>query len=141
MADGYTLVPEPAPLAAYLRLRVDAGMTPRTEAQARLALAGTWYGCHVVHDETGEVAAMGRVVGDGGWYFLIADMATLPHHQRRGLGSVVMSALLSRIEEQTPERAFVSLLADPPGRALYAKHGFVPSADAYDSVGMCRWLE
>lgn len=40
---------------------------------------------------------MGRIIGDGGWYFLIADMATLPEHQRKGLGSVVMKHLLAYI--------------------------------------------
>ncbi|WP_370260313.1 hypothetical protein [Cryobacterium sp. TMT3-29-2] len=29
---------------------------------------------------------MGRIIGDGGWYFHIADMATLPEFQGRGLG-------------------------------------------------------
>ena len=34
----------------------------------------------------GQPPARGRVIGDGGWYFHIADMATLPEHQGRGLG-------------------------------------------------------
>jgi hypothetical protein len=28
---------------------------------------------------------MGRVIGDGGWYFHVVDMAVLPEHQRRDL--------------------------------------------------------
>jgi len=34
---------------------------------------------------------MGRVIGDGGWYFHIVDMAVLPEHQRRGLGDAVLT--------------------------------------------------
>ena len=94
---GYTLVATTPPVDDYLRLRADSGLTPRTTAQAVPALEGTWWGCHVIHDETGDVVAMGRVIGDGGWYFHIADMATLPGHQRRGLGDLVLGTLLEHI--------------------------------------------
>ena len=78
---------------------------------------------------------MGRVLGDGGWYFVIIDMAVLPQHQRKGIGDAIMTALLARIRESSPG-AQVSLLADPPGRRLYARHGFVESAPG--SIGMWR---
>ena len=71
---------------------------------------------------------MGRVIGDGGWYFLIADMATLPDHQRRGLGDAILKRLLAKIKaEAAPGEAYVTLMADEPGRKLYQKHGFVES--------------
>jgi GNAT superfamily N-acetyltransferase len=111
-------------------------LTPRTEEQARLAIQGGWVACHVVHEPTGETVAMGRVIGDGGWYFHVVDMAVLPAHQRRGLGDRVLTWLLERIREQAPPDAWVSLMADPPGRKLYAKHGFTVG----DSLGMSRWL-
>ena len=81
---------------------------------------------------------MGRVIGDGGWYFHVVDMAVLPDHQRRGLGSAVLTHLLEQIRARAPKGAFVSLLADPPGRRLYARHGFVESAP--DSIGMALLL-
>ena len=81
---------------------------------------------------------MGRVIGDGGWYFHVVDMAVLPDHQRRGLGSAVLTYLLEQIRARAPKGAFVSLLADPPGRRLYARHGFVESAP--DSIGMALLL-
>jgi GNAT superfamily N-acetyltransferase len=63
---------------------------------------------------------MGRVIGDGGWYFHIIDMAVLPAHQRRGLGEHVLAYLLSVIRQAAPVGAYVSLMADAPGRKLYA---------------------
>jgi ribosomal protein S18 acetylase RimI-like enzyme len=51
---------------------------------------------------------MGRVLGDGGWYFHLVDMAVLPEHQRRGLGDAVMATLLERIRRQAPPGASVS---------------------------------
>ena len=138
MADGYSLVPTTPPVADYVRLRAESGLSQKSEAQAAPALAGTWWGCHVVHDATGEVVAMGRVIGDGGWYFHIADMATLPQHQRRGLGDLVMTALLDRIRAEAPPTPYVTLMADPPGRKLYARHGFIEDRDR--TIGMARWL-
>lgn len=71
-------------LQDYLHLRTTSGLTPRSAAQGEGALAGSWAWSVVEHE--GRAVAMGRVIGDGGWYFHVADMATLPEHQGRGLG-------------------------------------------------------
>jgi ribosomal protein S18 acetylase RimI-like enzyme len=138
LIDGYRLAEGPPPVDAYLRLRRDSGLSPKTEAQAVAALPGAWYACHVVHEPSGVVAGMGRVIGDGGWYFHIIDMAVLPGHQRRGLGDAILTALLERIREQAPPGAYVNLLADAPGRRLYARHGFTETAPT--SLGMALVL-
>lgn len=126
---------EPPTVDDYLRLRKESGLSERTREQAENGVTGAWASAHVVHVESGETAGMGRVIGDGGWYFVVIDMAVLPHHQRKGIGDAIMTALLRTIYEAEPG-AQVSLLADPPGRRLYARHGFVESAP--DSIGMWR---
>jgi GNAT superfamily N-acetyltransferase len=136
---GYTLHDGAPSVGDYLRLRADAGLTPRTREQAEPAIAGGWFACHVVHDDSGETVAMGRIIGDGGWYFHIVDMAVLPAHQRQGIGDAVLTRLLDRVRDQAPAGAFVTLMADPPGRRLYARHGFVERREA--SIGMARWLD
>lgn len=80
---------------------------------------------------------MGRIIGDGGWYFHIADMATLPEHQRKGLGGIILKHLLSYIRENIPGggKPYISLFADPPGRRLYDQHGFV-AGEKFDELGM-----
>jgi GNAT superfamily N-acetyltransferase len=77
---------------------------------------------------------MGRIIGDGGWYFLIADMATLPEHQRRGVGAAVLDSLLDDIRTRAPRGAYVSLTADPPGRRLYESRGFADLGAAADAM-------
>ncbi|PYH40234.1 GNAT family N-acetyltransferase [Aspergillus saccharolyticus JOP 1030-1] len=152
------------PVKDYLHLRAASGLTPKNAAQATAAIQGSWYGCYVTYDGPnssddtvpadtpyqnqpesnrkevkgeGEVVGMGRIIGDGGWYFHIADMAVLPAHQRKGLGGVVLAALLQRIREAAPEgEPYVNLLADAPGRRLYAKYGFVESAPKELGMGM-----
>jgi hypothetical protein len=50
----------------------------------------------------------------------------------------VLGALLDEIRERAPAGAYVNLLADPPGRRLYARHGFVGTAP--HSIGMALVL-
>ena len=136
---GYRLVNGPPLVTDYLALRRSAGLTPRRADQAAAAIDGSWSAVHVVEQQTGETVAMGRVLGDGGWYFHIVDMAVSPEHQRRGLGAAILSALLETIRRDAPPGAYVNLLADPPGRKLYARHGFQETAP--DSVGMARVID
>ena len=44
--------------------------------------------------------------------------------------------LVDSIETAAPPGAFITLLADAPGRPLYRSHGFVETAP--DSIGMVR---
>lgn len=139
MPPGYRLVMVPPSVADYLRLRKAAGLSPKTRGQAESALPGSWAACHVVEESTGEIVGMGRPLGDGGWYFHVVDMALLPEHQRRGLGDEILQAFLDHLRRTAPLDAYVSLLADPPGRRLYERHGF--SETAPESMGMALRLE
>ncbi len=129
----YRLVEGPPDVDAYLDLRRLSGLTPRTRAQAVAALPGGWAAVHVV-DGGGRPVGMGRVIGDGGWYFHVVDMAVLPRHQRRGLGDAILTWLLDRIRASAPPDPYVTLMADEPGRRLYARHGFVTTAPR--TIGM-----
>ncbi len=136
LADGYRLVHFPPAVEDYLQLRERSGLTPTTRAQAVAALPGSWWACHVVHEASRGTVAMGRLIGDGGWYFHVVDMAVLPEHQRRGLGGAVLTALLHEVRAHAPAGAYVSLLADVPGRALYARHGFAETAPTSVAMGL-----
>lgn len=138
MGESYQLFRSAPALEDYVRLRRVSGLTPRSIEQALLAIPGSWAICHVVDEASGQTVAMGRVIGDGGWYFHIVDMAVQPEHQRRGLGDRMLTELLATIRSAVPVGAFVSLMADPPGRRLYARHGFTEERDA--STGMALWL-
>lgn len=133
LAD-YRLFPSAPSPQAYCELRQVAGLSSKTMTQATAAVTGSWAACHVMAYPANVPVAMGRVIGDGGWYFHIADMATHPDHQRRGLGSAVMEWLLKSILDAVDEEPYVTLMADPPGRVLYERFGFQETAP--DSVGM-----
>lgn len=124
MANDLLLEATPPSLDDYLALRRLSGLSPKRPEQGAPALENSWAWRRAV-DETGRSVAMGRVVGDGGWYFLVADMATLPEYQGRGLGRRILTELLAEIRERAPAGAYVTLLADPPGQRLYRSLGFV----------------
>jgi ribosomal protein S18 acetylase RimI-like enzyme len=138
LPEAYRLVESAPGVDAYLALRERSGLSPKTREQAAAALPGSWAACHVVHEASGQTVGMGRILGDGGWYFHIVDMAVLPDHQRRGLGDAILRSLLDRIRADAPRGAYVNLLADPPGRRLYARHGFAETAP--HSIGMALRL-
>ncbi|KUI56132.1 hypothetical protein VP1G_03541 [Cytospora mali] len=149
LPPGYTIQPGTPSVPEYRNLRKSAGLSPVTEAQGACVASGSWYGCHITYhglDAQGsgqpQVVAMGRIIGDGGWYFHIADMATLPEHQRKGLGGIILKHLLGHIKDNSPEdgKPYISLFADPPGRRLYEKHGFV-AGERFDELGMVMVME
>jgi ribosomal protein S18 acetylase RimI-like enzyme len=130
--DGYALLPEAPGIEDYLRLRVVAGLSPKTREQAELGLPNSWFGVTMMFE--GEPVGMGRVIGDGGTAFQIVDIALDPAHQGKGLGKAIMAALMARLSAEAPEGAYVSLIADGDAKHLYSKYGFEPVMPA--SIGM-----
>ncbi len=75
------------------------------------------------------------MVGDGGCFFEIVDIAVLPEHQGRGVGKLIMDALMVYLHEHAPESAYVSLMADHGTPDFYEKFGFT-RAQAPKAAGM-----
>lgn len=107
----------------YCRLRAQAGMATRTIEAARLGLPHTLYGVSLLDE--GVVVGMGRVIGDGGCFFIVVDIAVVPEYQGHGLGRRIMAALNDWLRANAPVSAVVSLVADGDAKFLYAKYGFV----------------
>ena len=116
----------------YCRLRREAGMSPRTPDAARRGLPNTVHGVGLLHD--GVVVGMGRIIGDGGCFFTVVDIAVAPAYQGCGLGRRIMQALDAWLRDNAPESAVVSLVSDGNARHLYAKYGFRETAP--DAVNM-----
>ena len=132
MNDDYRLIDATPSAADYRRLRESAGLRPKSAAAAERGLPNTLFGVSVMHGAA--VVGMGRVIGDGGCFFEIVDIAVLPEHQRRGLGKKIMARLMEWIRINAPATALVSLLADANAGTLYEQFGFKESAPA--SKGM-----
>jgi GNAT superfamily N-acetyltransferase len=116
----------------YCRLRSVAGMSPKTLEAARKGLPNTLYGVSLRVD--GELVGMGRIIGDGGCFYTVVDIAVAPPWQGQGLGKRIMSALDAWLRRNAEPSAYVTLVADGDARFLYSKYGFVETAPA--SVNM-----
>lgn len=120
----------------YRRLRRIAGLSEKSAEGAAAGLPNTIVG--VVMRDGDAAIGMGRVIGDGGLFFQVVDIAVDPAHQGRGLGKRIIAALLERLRAVAPTGAYVSLIADGEARRLYAQCGFAPTAPA--SIGMALTL-
>ena len=135
----YQLVPGTPSPAIYRRLRVAAGLSEKSAAAAALGLPNTLFAVTIQHpaatpDLPPETVGMGRVIGDGGLFFEVVDIAVHPAHQQRGLGKAIVGALVDHLHKVAPPTAHVTLIADGQAHRLYAQFGFQPVAP--DSIGM-----
>ena len=119
-------------IATYQHLRVAAGLSAKSTAAAAKGLPNSLFAVQILQGD--EVVGMGRIIGDGGCFFQVVDIAVLPAHQGKGLGKRIMREIMQFIETDVPPSAYVSLIADGQAQDLYAQFGFQHTAPA--SVGM-----
>jgi len=106
----------------YRALRTAAGLSLMSEEGAALGLPASW--CSVCVRDNGELIGMGRVVGDGGLFLWVVDIAVAPARQGQGWGRRIMQALMDEVHAQAPKRTMVGLIADGTAHELYEKFGF-----------------
>ena len=111
----------PAP-DEYLALRVAAGLSAMSVDGAVQGLPASW--CSVCVRDEGELIGMGRVVGDGGLFLWVVDIAVAPARQGQGWGRRIMQALSDQVHVRAPARCMVGLIADGTAHRLYEQFGF-----------------
>ena len=131
-ASPYTIRLAIPAIATYQLLRVAAGLSAKSTEAAAKGLPNSLFAVQVLLGD--EVVGMGRIIGDGGCFFQVVDIAVLPAHQGKGLGKLIMREIMRYIDSEVPPSAYVSLIADGQAQDLYAQFGFRHTAPA--SVGM-----
>lgn len=106
----------------YRALWVAAGLSAMSPEGARLGLPTSWCSVCLRHD--GELVGMGRIVGDGGLFLFVVDIAVAPAWQGKGLGRRIMQALMDEVRARAPSRTMVGLIADGTAHQIYEKFGF-----------------
>lgn len=135
MNESYQLSEETPAAGDYLRLRIVAGLSPKSAAGAAIGLPRTIFGVVVRHE--GRVIGMGRVIGDGGLMLQVTDIAVEPAHQGRGVGKAIVRSIVAFLET-LPDGAYVSLIADGEAHRLYGQFGFELTAPK--SIGMEKFI-
>jgi ribosomal protein S18 acetylase RimI-like enzyme len=118
----------------YLRLREITGLSTKTAEAAVVGLKNSLFGVTLYDGK--KAIGMGRIIGDGGCFYQIVDIAVDPDYQGRGLGKTIMNELMQYLEKHAPKSAYVSLIADQPADHLYKQFGFQYTYPK--SVGMYR---
>ncbi|KAF3931612.1 hypothetical protein ABW20_dc0100303 [Dactylellina cionopaga] len=132
--DEYEIIAATPSADDYFRLRRVPGLSPKSREAIALGLPNTLYGVSVRFKDGGTVVGMGRVIGDGGLFVQVVDIAVEPAHQGRGLGKRIMEAITDWLKKELPPGAYVSLIADGKACKLYEQFGFELTAPT--SVGM-----
>lgn len=122
MGMSYILKKEIPSIPDYIAIRLAAGLSRKSEEAARIGLANSLFGVVVYHDA--EPIAIGRVIGDGGCFFEVTDIAVLPAHQKKGVGDMIMKAIMEYLHTHAPKTAYVSLMADHGTPHFYKRYGF-----------------
>jgi GNAT superfamily N-acetyltransferase len=128
----YSILREIPSVETYRALRSGSGLSQKTPEAAERGLPRSLFAVQVLAGDT--PIGMGRIVGDGGCFFQVVDMAVLKEHQGKGIGKMIMKEIMQYIETNVPESGYVSLIADGEAHKLYARFGFAFTAPA--SVGM-----
>lgn len=109
----------------YCKLRVESGLSPKTEEAAVIGLRNSLCCVALLDQENhNEIIGMGRLVGDGACHCQVVDICVLPAHQKQGLGKLIMSKLDAYIQANIPASCYVNLIADGEAYHLYEQYGF-----------------
>ncbi len=121
----------------YIDIRLAAGLSRKSEQAAGIGLKNSIHS--VVAYNNLVPVGIGRIIGDGGCFFEITDMAVLPEHQGKGVGAMIMNALISWLIENAPKTAYVSLMAHHGTPDFYAKFAF-KFAELPNASGMYMYI-
>ena len=118
----YTIVERTPTVKEYNDVRLRAGLTVKDEIAAQQGLSNTLFGICVVHNEA--VVGIGRVIGDGGLFYDIVDVAVVAEHQQRGVGKMIMNGLMGYIDVNARPSSLVCLMANKGVAPFYERYGF-----------------
>jgi GNAT superfamily N-acetyltransferase len=119
---SYTVIERTPTVQEYSEVRRAAGLSIKDEIAAQRGLSNTLFAVCITHDEV--VVGIGRVIGDGGLFYDIVDIAVVAQHQRKGLGKMIMEGLMSYIDRNAPPSSLICLMANKGVAPFYEKFGF-----------------
>lgn len=130
---SYLMKEEIPSVTDYIDIRCQAGLSKKSEQAAQLGLPNSIFSVVVYSNDC--PIGIGRVIGDGGCFFEITDIAVVPEHQEKGVGVMIMEALVAYLKKNAPPTAYVSLMADHGTPHFYERFGFILS-ELPKSAGM-----
>lgn len=121
----------------YIELRTAAGLSSKDDSVAKTALSNSIFSV-IIRDDDSKLIGMGRIIGDGGCFFQIVDLAVNPSYQDKELVKVIMNEITDYLNQNAPKGADVILMADVPAVSFYQKYGFEFTYP--QSISLCKKL-
>ncbi len=92
--------------------------------------------------DAGKVVGLTRVVGDGGYTTVIADVMVRPEYQGRGIGKTMVSKALEWIKSsmEPGDKVLVYLMAAKGRESFYSQFGFLERPNGRYGAGMTQWF-
>lgn len=125
---------------AYNGLRASVGWKILDTLQAKTGLENSAY---LIAAWDGDLPiGTARVVSDGGYMTLIADVMVRPEYQGKGIGRYMLSEINAWLDAQGENGRciMVNLMATPGNESFYEKFGFVKRPNDHMGAGMVRWI-
>ena len=82
---------EPIPIQIYQQMRVDGGLSPKSDESAKIGLENSIHSVQITDKDS--VIGMGRIIGDGGCFCQVVDICVHPEHQGKGIGKLIMQKI------------------------------------------------
>ena len=128
------------PVKEYNAMREAVGWKVLEEEQAQTGLDNSAYLTSVWDGD--KPVGMARVVSDGGYMMLVADVMVLPEYQGKGIGRQLMINIGEYYEALSSDGRciMVNLMATTGNEGFYRKFGFVERPNDEMGAGMVRWI-
>ena len=135
--DKSVRILERAPtVVEYCELIHSVGFRRRDPRAIEIALGNSIFA--VCAEMNSEVVGCGRVIGDGGLHFYLADIIVRPEYQRQGIGTRIVAALTRFVESLPYVNTVIGVMPTKGMSRLYTHHGY--KVQDSDSPAMLRWI-
>lgn len=118
----------------YLYLRGSLLWDTYSESDVAHALKNSNYCVSIYYNN--EIVGTGRVIGDSRLCFYIQDIMVAPSVQRKGVGRIIMNHIMSYIQKNAVEGAYVGLMSKKGKEKFYESFGFVKRPSSTMGNGM-----
>ena len=110
------------------------------EAQAQTGLDNSLYMTAAYDGD--EPVGFARVIGDGGYMYLVADVMVKPEYQKKGIGKQMIKDINNWFESIAADGQciMVNLMATKGNEEFYSKLGYTIRPNETMGSGMVRWL-
>ena len=127
-------------VSEYNKLRDSVGWRQIDRQRAEKGLDNSYYTIAAYDEE--RAVGFARVIGDGGYMYLIADVMVDPQYQGQGIGKAILGYINEWLDSLAQGDLFVmvNLMSTKGNEGFYEKSGFVRRPNDEMGAGMVRWI-